>query len=291
MTDPVAGDPDLPQGMVVRPYVLTRGRTSSSLGVFELHAPVLALVAIEALGPSATPEDRAIIDLCQTPTSLAELSASIAHEINQPLQAIVANGYAGLRWLDARPPNIEKAIRTAQRVVRDGNAAAEVVSRIRALFKHAAPQKTDLEINKLIMQVRTLMADEIQGNGVSLEIELGEDLPTIRADAVQIQQVIVNLVRNAVEAMARSRRKPLLIRSRRSATHVVVDVRDQGTGLVDPEKIFEPFVSTKKTGMGMGLTICRSIIEAHAGDIRVVHNEGPGVTFSFSLPIEASDAA
>jgi len=223
--------------------------------------------------------------------SLAELSASIAHEVNQPLQAIVANGHASLRWLDATPPNIEKAIRTAQRVVRDGYAAAEVVSRIRALFKHAAPAKVDLDTNKLIVQVSTLMADEIQGNGVSLETELGEDLPRIRADAVQIQQVIVNLVRNAIEAMAGARRKPLLIRSRRSAGHVVVDVRDRGGGVVDPEKIFEPFVTTKETGMGMGLTICRSIIEAHAGDIRVVHNAGPGVTFSFSLPIEASDPA
>jgi len=223
--------------------------------------------------------------------SLAELSASIAHEINQPLQAIVANGHASLRWLDAEPPNIEKAIRTAKRVVRDGNAAAEVVSRIRALFKHAAPAKVDLDINELILQVRTLMADDIQGNGVSLETQLGEDLPRIRADAVQIQQVIVNLVRNAIEAMAEAPRKPLAIRSRRSASHVVVDVRDEGTGLVDPGKIFEPFVSTKPTGMGMGLPICRSIVEAHGGGIWVVRNEGPGVTFSFSLPIEAAKAA
>jgi PAS domain S-box-containing protein len=222
--------------------------------------------------------------------SFAELSASIAHEINQPLQAIVANGHASLRWLDATPPDIKKAIRTAKRMVRDGNAAAEVVSRIRALFKHAAPAKVDLDINKLIVQVRTLMADEIQGNGVSVKTELGKDVPRIRADAVQIQQVIVNLVRNAIEAMVGAPRKPLLIRSRRSAGHVAVDVRDQGAGLVDPEKIFEPFVSTKETGMGMGLTICRSIIEAHAGDIRVVHNDGPGVTFSFSLPIDASEA-
>ncbi len=222
--------------------------------------------------------------------SLAELSASIAHEINQPLQAIVANGHASLRWLDATPPNIEKAIRTAKRVVRDGNAAAEVVSRIRALFKHAAPAKVDLDINELILQVRTLMADDLHGNAVSLETQLGEDLPRIRADAVQIQQVIVNLARNAIEAMAEAPRKPLLIRSRRSASHVVVDVRDAGTGLVDPGKIFEPFVSTKPTGMGMGLPICRSITEAHGGGIWVVRNEGPGVTFSFSLPIEATKA-
>ena len=130
----------------------------------------------------------------------------------------------------------------------------------------------------------------MQGAGVSLETELGGDLPKIRADPVQIQQVIVNLMRNGIEAMAGARRKLLLIRSRRSAGHVLVDVRDRGTGLVDPEKIFEPFASTKETGMGMGLTICRSIIEAHAGDISVVHNDGPGVTFSFSLPSDISDA-
>ena len=222
--------------------------------------------------------------------SLAELSASIAHEINQPLQAILANGHASVRWLDATPPNIEKAIRTAQRVVRDGKAAADVVARIRALFKHTAPAKVDLDLNKLILEVRTLMSAEIQDNAVSFEASLGEDVPRIKADAVQIQQVIVNLARNAIEAMAQAPRKSLLIRSRRSEGRVVVDVRDQGTGLVDPEKIFEPFVSTKATGMGMGLTICRSIIEAHRGSIWVLRNEGPGVTFSFSLPLEASEA-
>jgi PAS domain S-box-containing protein len=224
--------------------------------------------------------------------SLAELSASIAHEINQPLQAIVANGHASLRWLDATPPNIEKAIHTAKRVVRDGNAAAEVVSRIRALFKHAAPAKVDLDINKLILQVRTLMADEIQSNGVLFETELGEDLPRIGADAVQIQQVIVNLVRNAIEAMAATieRPKPLWIRSRREGDNVVVDIQDHGVGLADFEKIFEPFMTTKETGLGMGLAICRSIIEAHAGRIWVARNPERGVTFSFSLPIENSVA-
>jgi PAS domain S-box-containing protein len=222
--------------------------------------------------------------------SLAELSASIAHEINQPLQAIVANGHASLRWLDATPPNIDKARLTAERAVRDGYAAAEVVSRIRALFKHAAPAKVDLDINKLIVQVRTLMADEIQGNGVSLETELGEDLPRIRADAVQIQQVIINLMRNAIEAMAATMEgpRPLWIRSRREGGKVMVDVHDHGVGLADSEKIFEPFTTTKETGLGMGLAICRSIIEAHAGRIWVARNPERGVTFSFSLPIENS---
>jgi signal transduction histidine kinase len=148
----------------------------------------------------------------------------------------------------------------------------------------------DLDINKLILQVCSLMADEIQGNGVSLETDLREDVPKIRADAVQIQQVIVNLLRNAIEAMTATmeRPKPLRIRSRREGDNVVVDIRDHGVGLADSEKIFEPFVTTKETGLGMGLAICRSIIEAHAGRIWAARNPERGVTFSFSLPIENS---
>jgi two-component system sensor kinase FixL len=167
-----------------------------------------------------------------------------------------------------------------------------VVSRIRALFKHTAPQKVDLDINKLILQVCTLLADDIQRNSVSLETILGEDVSKISADAVQIQQVIVNLVRNAIEALAATEERPrlLVIRSRREADDVVIDVEDHGTGHVDFEKIFEPFFTTKETGMGMGLAICRSIIEAHAGRIWAVRNMSRGVTFSFSLPIEKSNA-
>jgi signal transduction histidine kinase len=129
-------------------------------------------------------------------------------------------------------------------------------------------------------------------NKVSLETQLDQDVPMIKADAVQIQQVIVNLVRNAIEALAltRERLKSLVIRSRRDGENVVVEVQDHGTGLADIERIFEPFVTTKETGMGMGLAICRSIVESHAGRIWVVRNEDQGVTFSFSLPITSSDA-
>jgi two-component system sensor kinase FixL len=224
--------------------------------------------------------------------AVAELSASIAHELNQPLQAIVAHGRACVRWLGATPPRIEEAKYSAEQVVRDVNSAADVVSRIRALFKHTAPQKVDLDINKLILQVCTLLADDIQRNSVSLETILGEDVSKISADAVQIQQVIVNLVRNAIEALAATEERPrlLVIRSRREADDVVIDVEDHGTGHVDFEKIFEPFFTTKETGMGMGLAICRSIIEAHAGRIWAVRNMSRGVTFSFSLPIEKSNA-
>ncbi|MFP3564151.1 sensor histidine kinase [Paraburkholderia sp. SIMBA_030] len=225
--------------------------------------------------------------------AVAELSASIAHELNQPLQAIVAHGHACVRWLAATPPRLDEAKYSAEQVLRDANGAADVVSRIRALFRHTAPQRVDLDVNKLILQVCTLMADDIQHNAVSLETILGEDVSKISADAVQIQQVLVNLVRNAIEALAAMEERPrlLVIRSRRDAGNVVIDVEDHGTGQVNFEKIFEPFFTTKKTGMGMGLAICKSIMEAHAGRIWAARNVSRGVTFSFSLPIERSNAS
>jgi C4-dicarboxylate-specific signal transduction histidine kinase len=142
-------------------------------------------------------------------TAVAELSASVAHELNQPLQAIVAHGRASVRWLVATPPWIEEAKYSAEQVLRDANSAADVVSRIRALFRHTVPQKIDLDINKLILQVCTLMADDIQRNAISLETILGEDVSRIGADAVQIQQVMVNLVRNAIEALAATEERPI----------------------------------------------------------------------------------
>ena len=223
--------------------------------------------------------------------TVAELSASIAHELNQPLQAIVANGHACQRWLASKPPNIEEALRAAERVVRDGHGSADVLRRTRALFKHSKPAKVDLDLNKLILQVCIMMADELQRNTISVDTVLAEDLPATKADAVQLQQVLVNLVRNAIEAMAATmgQSRSLLIRSRRDGASVVVDVRDQGTGLHDTEKIFEPFITSKEAGMGMGLAICRSIVEAHSGRIWIARNEGVGVTFSFSIPLEAPE--
>jgi C4-dicarboxylate-specific signal transduction histidine kinase len=225
--------------------------------------------------------------------TVAELSASIAHELNQPLHAVAAHGSACMRWLVATPPNIDEARSAAETVVRDAHAAADVIRRIRALFKHTAPARTELDINKLILQVCALMSGDIHGNAISIETELAQDVPMIKSDAVQIQQVMVNLMRNAVEASAATtteRSKSLLIRSRREGDTVVVDVQDHGIGLADCENIFEPFVTTKETGMGMGLAICQSIIEAHGGRIWAARNEIGGMTFSFGLPTDISDA-
>ncbi|MEW9584768.1 AAA family ATPase [Paraburkholderia sp. DGU8] len=220
--------------------------------------------------------------------TVAELSASIAHELNQPLQAVMANGHACMRWLAAAPPNVGEARRIAELIVSDAHAASDVTRRIRALFKQAASAKTHLDVNGLILRVCALMSDEIQVDGISLKTELAADVPMINADPVQIQQVVVNLLRNAIEAsMATAdRSKPLLVRSRRDGDDVVVDVQDRGIGLTDCTTIFEPFVTTKETGMGMGLAICQSIVEAHGGRIWVARNEAQGVTFSFSLPVD-----
>ena len=224
--------------------------------------------------------------------TVAELSASVAHEVNQPLQAVVANGYACLKWLAATPPNIDRAVRAAESVVRDGRAAADVVGRVRALFKHTALVKVDVRINELLLQVCSLMSDDIYGNQILLEMKLDPGVPVIQADAVQIQQVIVNLLRNAIEAVATMEKgnRKVLMRSRREGDSVVIEVQDQGAGASDLERVFEPFMTTKTTGMGMGLAICRSIIEAHDGDIWGVRNAGAGVTFGFSLPVGHSEA-
>jgi len=223
--------------------------------------------------------------------TVSELAASIAHEISQPLGALVANGHAIQRWLSAEPPNLDRARLTADRLIRDGNAAAEVVNRIRALFKRTDLTRTLLDLNEVIREVNRLMADEVAARSVRIEPDLAEDLPPIWADRMQMQQVIVNLVRNGVEAMESEQSDPriLSIRSARDGTNsVLIEIRDQGSGLEDVERVFEPFFTTKETGMGMGLAIARWIVEAHQGRVWATNNTPRGAVFSFTLPISSS---
>jgi hypothetical protein len=225
--------------------------------------------------------------------NLAEMSASIAHEINQPLASVVTNGYACARWLSADPPNIARALLTAQRTIRDGNAAADVVRRIRALFKRTPAAGMLLDINDVIDEVRQLLSDELSKNGARIELDLEAHLPRTLADRIQIQQVLMNLARNGVDSMELTAApfKALFVRSRREDQNTLrIEVCDHGCGLADAEKIFEPFFTTKTKGMGMGLAICRSIIESHEGRLWATQNEGRGTTFSFTLPIRASDS-
>jgi PAS domain S-box-containing protein len=223
--------------------------------------------------------------------TVSELAASIAHEVSQPLAALVANSHAIQRWLSAEPPNLERAQLTAERIIRDGNAAAEVVNRIRALFKRTDLSRTQLDLNEVIREVNRLMTDKVATSDVRIETDLADDVPPIWADRVQMQQVIANLARNGVEAMESEESYPkvLSIHSRRDGTNsVLIEIRDHGSGLEDVERVFEPFFTTKDTGMGMGLTICRWIVEAHQGRLWAARNNPRGAVFSFTLPISSS---
>ena len=222
-------------------------------------------------------------------TTMGELTASIAHEVSQPLAAAVTNGNACLRWMARETPDLNEARAAAERMMRDANRASDVIRRIRTLVQKTELEKIRLDINDLIQEVVALLHGEARKNEVALRTELAADLPSVLGDRVQLQQVLLNLIINGIEAMhpVRDRPKQLLLSSeRRKSDEVFVAVRDSGTGL-DPrsaEKIFTAFFTTKPHGIGMGLSISHSIIAAHNGRLWAVANEGPGATFQFTLP-------
>ncbi len=229
-------------------------------------------------------------------TTLGELTASIAHEVNQPLAAVVTNGDACLRWLGASPPNLDEARSAVERIVRDGKRASEVIKRLRGLTSKTEPQMLPLDINDVIGEVVTLVQRELALHHVGLRLELTSPPVRVVGDRVQLQQVIINLVMNGVEAMTRitPQSRELRIGSRsEEENHILVAVADHGTG-IDPEhvdRIFDPFFTTKRDGMGMGLSICRSIIEAHGGRLWALPNEPRGTRFQFTVPINHEDAS
>jgi len=228
-------------------------------------------------------------------TTLGELAASIAHEVNQPLSGIITNSNACIRWLAGDSPNLDEAREAIRRILRDGNRASDVISRIRALVSKTDTEKSRLDVNAAIQEVAALAQGEVGRNKVALRTELAHDLPPVLGDRVQLQQVILNLVMNGVEAMASVADRPreLLIYSHQDGSDkILVAVRDSGTELHSEnlDRFFEPFFSTKPKGMGMGLAISRSIIESHGGRLWAVPNDGPGVTFAFALPVESASA-
>jgi PAS domain S-box-containing protein len=221
-------------------------------------------------------------------TTMGEMAASIAHEVNQPLSGVVINGNACLRWMAGDPPNMAEARDAVQHIIRDGKRASEVIARIRNLSKKGVADKEPLDVNETIAEVVAFAQGEVQRTRVTLRSDLAEDLPRIIGDRVQLQQVVLNLVLNGLEAMSTVADRPreLAIETKREdAEHVRVAVRDVGVGL-DPESIhrlFDAFYTTKRGGMGMGLSISRSIIENHGGRLWAVPNEGPGATFLFTV--------
>jgi PAS domain S-box-containing protein len=225
-------------------------------------------------------------------TTLGALTASIAHEVNQPLAGIITNAATCLRMLNANPPNIDGALATTQRTLRDGNRASEVIKRLRTLYSHKEPKYELVDLNDAAREVLALSMNELQRGQVTLRTQFDEQLPVVNADRVQLQQVLLNLVLNANDAMRgvdNRARELLIVTAREAPDHVRISVRDSGVG-IDPqrlEKVFEAFYTTKANGMGIGLSVSRSIIQSHKGRLWASANDGPGATFSFCIPCDS----
>jgi C4-dicarboxylate-specific signal transduction histidine kinase len=230
---------------------------------------------------------------------MAELAASIAHEVNQPLAGLITSANAGLNWLAGDPPNLPKTREALARVVRDGMRAGDVVSGIRGALKRTPAVKQRVNPNEIVRDVLALMHGELQQCGVQVALVLDPGVPEIVGDSLQLQQVILNLVKNGLDAVAAVEGRPgmLQIRSAVSdldgSTAVLVSVCDNGAGfgLTDPETLFEAFQTTKPHGMGMGLWISRWIVERHGGQLTAHRNDGPGATFRILIPAASGDAA
>jgi PAS domain S-box-containing protein len=225
---------------------------------------------------------------------VGEMAASIAHEVNQPLTGILAHAGTCLRWLAAQPPNMEEARESLGLIVRDGNRAGEVIGRIRGLVEKVPPRRDRLDINNAVLEVIALTHSELQRGSVELRTRLASDLPLVAADRIQMQQLILNLIVNAIEAMSGLGDRPrelVVISGACDANDVFVEVRDSGPGFdpADLHRLFDSFYTTKSEGMGMGLSISRSIIKAHGGKLSATPNQPHGAIFRFTLPVVEDD--
>lgn len=228
--------------------------------------------------------------------TLNAMTVSLAHEVSQPLSGILTNANTSVRMLAADPPDLAGAVKTAWRTIRDANRAAEVIRRLRAMFSKTPPTMDKVDINDAAREVIALSADELQRKRALLQMDFAEDLPLVSADRVQLQQVILNLLLNAADAMSDVDDRPRTLRVETvldDGGGVKLAVRDSGMG-VDPravEKLFEAFYTTKAHGLGVGLSICRPIVESHDGRLWATPNDGPGATFSFCIPCASQDCA
>jgi PAS domain S-box-containing protein len=264
--------------------------TRDERGAPALVSGISTDITVRKQAEEALHEMRAALAHVARAATLGELTASIAHEVNQPLAAVVMNGNACLRWLNAAAPNIGEAREAARRATREGQRAADVIGRLQGLFRKAETAKTEMDINDAIGDVLTLARTELQRKRIVLRTEFAPSLRPAVGDRVQLQQVVLNLIINAAEALAGVDDRPrdiTVMTARHDDDHILIAVSDSGIGLggVNLERIFEPFYTKKNSGMGMGLSIARSIVESHGGRLWATPRVGAGATFQFTVPL------
>jgi signal transduction histidine kinase len=270
----------------------------SQAGIINTCISLLAIAATTYLAlkiemeKEATFEARSQLAHIARVTTLGEMTATIAHEVNQPLTAVLINGNACLHWLDAEPPDLNEARKNIANIVRDANRASGIVVQVRDLTKGLPPENDWLKVNELILATTPLIGREIQRNQISMRTQLSDDEPLIQGDRVQLQQVLLNLLLNAIEALSSvsvGSRHLVIASAKKDSKTVLVSVYDSGRGFPsnDLDRLFIPFYSSKSDGMGMGLTISRSIVESHGGRIWATPNSPCGAVFQFTLPIDS----
>jgi C4-dicarboxylate-specific signal transduction histidine kinase len=275
-------------------------QTTLALAVAGITFVILAVASIVSLSERKRAEEalrsaRAELAHINRVTTMGELTASLAHEVTQPIAAAATNAEACLRWLTGDHPNLEEARASALSIVKDAKRAAEIISRIRQLFQKSPPQRRSVDINEIIREMIALLRSEVTRHSISVRAELAADLPQIMGDRVQLQQVLMNLMTNGIDAMKEvDGTRELAIKSRRAENkQLMVSVSDTGVGLPSQQadQIFNAFFTTKPHGTGMGLPISRSIVESHGGRLRTVANSPRGASFSFTLPtkVEAQE--
>jgi signal transduction histidine kinase len=280
--------------LTVVSYVLTPGGNfetgivNTSISLLAIAATTYLAVKSESARVTAEQAQAHLAHVARV-TTLGEIAASIAHEINQPLTAIVTNASACTRWMYAQPPNLERAAAAMDNIVDDANRASEIINRVRALATRTELKKTSLELNVVVHEVLALMQTRFRENRISVRTNLSNDLPMIFGDHIQLQQVVLNLLVNAIDAINAVRndgREIHIISSKSDPCGATIAIEDSGVG-IDPASVnhlFDAFHSTKSDGMGIGLSICRSIIEAHSGQIWAAPNKPRGAAFCFTLP-------
>lgn len=282
--------------LTISSYLLTprgdpeSGLVNCALSLLAIGAATYLAIRIETVEARARRAQAELARMSRV-VIMGELGASIAHEVSQPITAIAANGNAALRWLSASPPDQEEVRHAIDRIVKDADRAGEVIGRVRRLVARASPSRDRIDIVEAITEALALIRNEIRKNHILLRTELASDLPSVTGDRIQLQQVVLNFVINAIEAMGDVdlELRELLVSAAADGKRITVSVRDSGVGVppADLDRIFEAFYTTKPAGTGMGLAISRSIVEAHGGTVYAAPNFPHGAVFGFTLPLDA----